>query len=696
LSATNTIYYTLDGTDPRLPGGAISPQALPYSGPITINNNTRLFARSHRPGHNLGPTTTARSPWSGYAVATYVLDTPKLEITEIMYNPARHSSNTYTNEDYEFIELRNAGTTAVDLAGFAFTSGIDFRFTSGSLAPGEHIVVVKNRAVFESRYGVNARIAGEYSGSLDNGGERIALAGPMLEPVVDLTYNNTWYPITDGPGFSLVPQEGRVFEPDRPDWSWRSSSRWHGSPGASDHVPLQSPPVFISEALTHTDPPQTDFVEIANGTDLIVDVTGWYLSDDLNNPKKFRIGDFRLQPRAYKVFTEAELDLGANGFALSSNGDEIYLFSANAAGELTGHMDGFKFGAAANGVSFIAARTTDGISHFEPAVSVTQESANSAIRIGPLVITELMFQPLTVGTDDNTRDEYIEIRNNSPQTVTLYDPAHPANAWRLAGGAEFEFPENVSLVPGGILLVVNFDPVLEPWAELDFRTRFGVPTNVPIFGPLKGKLNNTGERISLQRPDSPEPLEPVTVPYLTVDEFSYRTSPGTYPPSQAAGTGKSIHRLETAWAEEPSNWTAASPTPGVYPTSSSDADNDGLPAAWENAHALNDNNATGVNGASGDPDEDGLTNLQEYQAGTDPKNGLSTLRFSAVAKRNNATLIVTVAADRTYSVLYSPSLTPPVWTKLADIAAGAAREVQVTDLAPTNTTRFYRIVTPAQ
>jgi len=39
------IYYTLDGSDPRLPGGSISTNALEYTGPVSITKQTRVTAR---------------------------------------------------------------------------------------------------------------------------------------------------------------------------------------------------------------------------------------------------------------------------------------------------------------------------------------------------------------------------------------------------------------------------------------------------------------------------------------------------------------------------------------------------------------------------------------------------------------------------------------------------------------------------
>jgi len=111
------------------------------------------------------------------------------------------------------------------------------------LNPGESIVVVHNLAAFTSRYGSLIRVAGEFSGALNNAGDHLTLLGPVGEPVLDFNYDPAWYPLTDGAGYSLV-----VVDPAAPtsNWglaqNWRASSQPGGSPGSTD----QTQPVTLA------------------------------------------------------------------------------------------------------------------------------------------------------------------------------------------------------------------------------------------------------------------------------------------------------------------------------------------------------------------------------------------------------------------------------------------------------------------
>lgn len=59
----------------------------------------------------------------------------------------------------------------------------------------------------------------------------------------------------------------------------------------------------------------------------------------------------------------------------------------------------------------------------------------------------------------------------------------------------------------------------------------------------------------------------------------------------------------------------------TYPTRANlDTDGDGMPDSWETRYDLDKQSANGDDGADGDPDNDGLTNIEEMQHGTDPQN----------------------------------------------------------------------------
>jgi hypothetical protein len=708
--AGSTIFYTLDGADPRLTGGAIAPGTRTYTGPIRIDANSRVTARARNLNHanmtgdNKPPLS---SPWSGITVATFVVQIPSLVLTELMYHPASPPpDNTNDAVNFEYLDLKNTGTTSLDLAGFRFTRGIEFAFPSLVLAPGEHIVVAKDLAAFISRYGTSPRLTGPYLGQFNNDGERITLEGPAGETVFDFSYNNAWYRITDGHGFSLVNTDdtsapGALDHPQH----WRPSGALGGSPGTDNPAPPVFPMVLVNEALTHTDPPLVDAIELFNASSVPANIGGWLLTDEFDNPLKFRIpNDTTIPAGGYLTFTATELTNGLDSFLLSDLGEEAYLFSTDANTNLTGYVHGFAFGPAINGVSFGRHVTSTGRELFVAQTVNTPDATNSGPRIGPVILSEIMYHPTPVyQTNNNTRDEFIELRNLAATNMVLADPEHATNTWRLEGGVDFEFPPNLSMPPGACLLVVGFDPAARPGDLAAFRGRYLVDASTIILGPYSGHLENNGESIRLLRPNPPEPPDtPNTglVPYVLVDEVDYETNAPW--PTNASATGYSLQRIGKArFGNDPRNWQAATPTAGAAnpDPANGDADDDGLPDDWELDYGLNPDDPTGSQGASGDPDGDSLTNLEEYLSGTHPRDATSYLRIDFIsAEAGGSSKIKFLAvAGKTYTVLYRSEATAGAWTKLIDIPAQTtSAEYTVLDPdAGAAGLRYYSLATPA-
>ncbi|HTD87473.1 MAG TPA: lamin tail domain-containing protein [Candidatus Binatia bacterium] len=502
-----------------------------------------------------------------------------LRITEIMYNPTPILDQPLTDaQEYEFIELKNISpSVTLNLTGVRFTGGINFNFTGSaitSLAPGARVLVVKNIFAFPARYGTGLPVAGQYTGSLDNGGDRIQLVDSTNEEIHDFNYKDGWYPITDGGGFSLAIVDENA---DPGAWdsklNWRPSGQENGAPGQSETPPGTFAPILINEVLTHTDSPQVDAIELFNATNVPIDISGWFLSDDFSNAKKFRIPDgTMIAAGGYLVFDENQFNPDGIGFGLSSDGDEAYLFSADANTNLTGYVHGYSFGAAAAGVSFGRYTNSVGDVHFVAQSANTFPGQNAGPRVGPVIISEFLYHPADLpGGRDNSDDEFIELQNTSNAGVPLFDPSIPQNTWQLRGGVDFDFPADVTIPAGGFVLIANFD-VTDSYRLNAFRQKFNVPGAVPIFGPYRGQLNNHSDEIELKRPDAP--LITGSVPYIMVEQLDYKDEAPW--PASADGSGASLHRiLASSYANDPASWAAAVPSagrayaPGVAPAISS-------------------------------------------------------------------------------------------------------------------------------
>jgi hypothetical protein len=445
------------------------------------------------------------------------------------------------------------------------------------------------------------------------------------------------------------------------------------SPGESNYLPLGN--VIINEVISNPSGQGSQAVEILNVTTIEVDASGWFLSNSGSDLKRFRIPDgTRIAPGGYIVFN-APLQLD------STNGDSVILSATDATGALTGRRTAIKFGAAEKGVSFGTVHTSIG-DQFAPMETITLGAQNSAAKVGPVVVSEIMSFPATAtGEDENL--EFIELENILPVPQPLFDPTHPTNTWGLRGAVRYQFPTNITEAAGERILVVGFDPSNSTLLA-NFKARYAVPTNVRIFGPWGGALGNSQETIRLIKPGVPVGN---SFSDIDADDVEYSSAA----PWPAGNVGfDSFQRISSiAFGNDPINWKSATPTAGRSNVSTvADSDNDGLPDDWEIAHFGNL-----ARDGSGDFDGDGLSDVAEFQAGTDPNNASDSLRLDIAIGAANTVLHFNAVVGHTYRVEFTDDLNSSTWQLLQDVSSiDSSRQIEINAPIGTPNERFYRIV----
>ncbi|MGL4650373.1 MAG: lamin tail domain-containing protein, partial [Caldilineaceae bacterium] len=199
-----------------------------------------------------------------------------LSVTEIMYNPLPEGN--IPEDQLEFIEVVNTSSQPVELENWHLSGGVDLLFKPGArLDAGATMLLVRDAGSFRRRYGFDA--SARYDGRLSNGGDTLTLRDPFGRTVFSVTYGDSapWPTSADGDGYSLVynPLGGVPSDPA----AWRASTALHGSPGEPD-----PPPVRMSEVLLM--PANQRAVELYNPTNAPADVSGWFISETLGDPRK--------------------------------------------------------------------------------------------------------------------------------------------------------------------------------------------------------------------------------------------------------------------------------------------------------------------------------------------------------------------------------------------------------------------------
>jgi hypothetical protein len=347
--------------------------------------------------------------------------------------------------------------------------------------------------------------------------------------LLDINYADSppWPEAADGTGHSISLARPSYGE-DNPK-AWAESDRVGGSPGGPDPLTLDPmASVFINEWQNHSDP--LDWIELYNHSNVPVDLSGAWLSDDpLTN--KFRIPNGTSIPaRGFISWDQNQL-----GFELFAGGETILLWNSNQ----TRVIDVIDFRGSSNNVS--QGRWPDGGANIYGMASSRNNPNNTPKRYA-VVINEIMYNPISGNSDD----EYVEIYNRSSQSIDI-------SGYEFVVGLTYLFPTNpiTMNMPAGAHWVVgrNLTNLAGIYTNL-------IP-NTNLFGPFIGTLANGGERLLLTATD----YDLVTRSNLTFNEkLNVPISDVTYGDGGkwgqwSDGLGSSLELTDPeADGHYPSNW----------------------------------------------------------------------------------------------------------------------------------------------
>ena len=248
---------------------------------------------------------------------------------------------------------------------------------------------------------------------------------------------------------------------------------------------------------------------------------------------------------------------------------------------------------------------------------------------GQVVINEVHYHP----GDSVDQTEFIELYNAGVGSVDL-------GRWFLSQAVFYEIPRGTELAAGAYLVIAANPDRLEtlPGGRAVlvmnahcFRQLYP-DQSIPVLGEFQGSLSNNRGVLELLDTWSGQSWQ-----------MAYKDN--WYPETDGAGhslvlsnpaASSSIASTKAGWRS--SAWTYGSPGKAADQT---DRDGDGLPDAWELFYGLDPSSDTD---ASLDEDEDGLSALQEYQAGTDPNDPASRVRLRVNLRNRTLEIICDIAA----------------------------------------------------
>lgn len=523
--------YSLSLTSPCIDAG---------SSPFGIPTDADGEARPQGAGYDIGMDEVASTAY-------------ELAITEVMANAATEGTG-------EFVEIYNAGSTTVDLAGLVLTDGDDvdtlqaYGSSATTVAPGEWAVVIDPD--YASDYTIDSGVSLLTTGDTTVGnGLTTSDAITLYESDGSTTIATFSFPADPGDGVSM-----ELYNLDNGDVSgnWRASQCSSGSsPGADHCFPESGDPadLIITEVMANAATESTgEYVELYNTGTSEIDLSGLVFSDgdSTDTLEAFGSGGTLLGPGqhalildsgySYEYILPAGVVLMSAGTTLGnglSTSDPAYLYDTDGSTLIDAFShaadpgDGNSVEKVDYAVGDVASNWADAPDSCDTGRSPGRLNGAAGGACSPLIITEVM-----ANADDEDTGELIELYNFGSDTIDLAglvvsDGDESDTLAAFDGGSTL-------LDPGGYAVIV----------DAEFDGDFTIDSSAVVVTTGDTTLGNS---LSVSDPVTLYDADGESV----LDEFRFPFNPGN---------AVSVERV-AYWGELDSvdNWAASTCAAGASP-----------------------------------------------------------------------------------------------------------------------------------
>jgi hypothetical protein len=442
------IYYTIDGTDPRVPGtGDILPSATMYTAPVPLASSVRFKTR-----------VTSGSTWSVLKDINFLVqhEPGDVIITEFFADAPGADDNQ------EWFELFNTTNNPIDLSGWQIADNdSDLHLVSPDssliISPRSHVVMGQTdtgtlncNAPVDYAYGTDVILGNDTD-------ELILLQNGIV--IHSLGYGNfdeDDFLVYSVPNVPILKNESTGMAGDYwngPALAWSNQVSGFGiclglgTPGlVNDGV--------VFNTIEDTTPPQPMTAKFARRNWILVQFDEGIPADTLTNPSNYSI---------------------LNGAGPADELEFISLNSVLLKYDLPLAAD-FAWQLEVGGMSDLNGNTMTG-----PLTLIAQFS------IPPVVINEIMY-------DNRGEDiEWVEILNTTPGVIDI-------SGWLFTDDESYPpVGEGQSTLPGGTALAPGEYVVVDLWSSLNLST-WQFPPSIRVITTLTldpGKLANGGDNLAL-------------------------------------------------------------------------------------------------------------------------------------------------------------------------------------------------------